>query len=218
MQNAVMVPRECAPEGTDCDGPYLMRPHGLDSVEFFFAAGPDEPLRPLSAVASGGEAARLMLAIKAAPSLLRGSNADGCGEDESLFEEEVLADDEGDGADKFGAAPSITIFDEIDSSIGSRLGMPVGRILRRMAGVQGTGAAQVLCVSHLPQVAAYGQYHICVRKDVERAGGRVSTRFDVLSSEEDRVAEVAAMLGLTREAAEELLRMSSQDGLVGAFE
>lgn len=54
---------------------YQLRLSGLDAVEFLFAAGPAEPLRPLSAVASGGESARIMLALKAAPALLAGEAA-----------------------------------------------------------------------------------------------------------------------------------------------
>jgi DNA repair ATPase RecN len=188
-------------------GAYRMTDAGLDAAEFLFAAGPEEPLRPLSTVASGGESARVMLAIKAAPAA-------------------------GGGAwQGVEAAPPILVLDEIDSGVGSRLGQPIGRILRRMAGAPSSAAShdagqrsgdggqaataaaaaqvsaissQVLCVSHLPQVAAHAEHHVCVRKGAD-AGGRVVTRFDTLSSYEDRRQEVAAMLGLPAAAAEELM-------------
>jgi DNA repair ATPase RecN len=159
-------------------------------VEFLFAAGPEEPLRPLSAVASGGEAARVMLAIKAAPALAQGRHAG--------------------GGDAVARGAPILILDEIDSGVGSRLGQPIGRILRRMAGAPAAAnpaaaaAAQVLCVSHLPQVAAHAEHHLCVRKGSD-ADGRVVTRFDALLTPEERLQEVAAMLGLPRAAAEELM-------------
>jgi DNA repair protein RecN (Recombination protein N) len=95
------------------------------------------------------------------------------------------------------------IFDEIDQGIGGRVGMTVGRKLWRLAPQH-----QVLCVTHLPQLAAYGDGHLRVEKTV--LGKRTQTKVHPLGRA-DRVAELAAMLGAlsetTRESAEEILRM-----------
>lgn len=95
------------------------------------------------------------------------------------------------------------IFDEIDQGIGGRVGMTVGRKLWRL-----TSAHQVLCVTHLPQLAAYGDQHLHVEKAVQ--GNRTLTRVRSLV-ESERVAELAAMLGTlsetTRESASEILAL-----------
>jgi DNA repair ATPase RecN len=226
---------KCNLEGTpssfsssDAPTKYKMRAGGLDSVEFLFAAGPEEPLKPLSSVASGGEAARVMLAIKAAPAfLLHDTTLDS---NSRVF----TSNDKGTSAEHYKGSlseesecgwgyvdASIVVLDEIDSGVGSRLGQPIGRILRQMAtgSTLGTGTtskqlpghkrlAQVLCVSHLPQVAAHAEHHICVRKHVD-VDGRVVSTFDALSEREERLQEVAAMLGLPLPAAEELMQAAA---------
>ncbi|GAB4813044.1 hypothetical protein N2152v2_000090 [Parachlorella kessleri] len=204
------------------DTAYRIKPSGLDAVEFLFAAGPAEPLRSLSAVASGGESARIMLALKAAPSLVHSSSSSSsseparAGSDASL---EAVTDHRQDGSSSGSTSSSpIMILDEIDTGVGSRLGQPVGRILRSMVGGGGGSggggaveaadgvaiASQILCVSHLPQVAAHAQHHICVRKGVD-GSDRMVTRFESLRDPEARLQEVSAMLGLTLAAAEELM-------------
>jgi DNA repair protein RecN (Recombination protein N) len=142
---------------------------GLDRVEFLISANPGEPLRPLARVASGGETARLMLALKA-----------------------VLS--------RADETPTL-IFDEIDVGIGGRVGAVVGRKLWGL--VRADGAAeghQVLCVTHLPQLAAYGDVHFHVSKAVE--GERTLTHVRQLTGAE-RVRELAAMLGTPSAAGEE---------------
>ncbi|NOX60520.1 MAG: DNA repair protein RecN [Chloroflexi bacterium] len=150
---------------------------GIDRVQFLISTNPGEPLRPLVKVASGGETARLMLALKNVLS---------------------RADD----------TPTL-IFDEIDQGIGGRVGAIVGRKLRDLA-----RSHQVLCVTHLPQIAAYADYHLAVSKIHEE--GRIVTRLTVLKGEK-RVQELAAMLGTDTEAgrlsAEELLAQSSEIAL-----
>ena len=139
---------------------------GLDRVEFLVSANPGEPLRPLVKVASGGETSRLMLALKA-----------------------VLS-----AAD---ATPTL-IFDEIDVGIGGRVGLVVGRKLwglTQKATAAGLGH-QVLCVTHLPQLAAYADTHLKVEKHV--VGERTTTAVTVLSDTE-RLLELAAMLGAETE-------------------
>ncbi len=142
---------------------------GIDRVQFLVSANPGEPLRPLVKVASGGETARLMLALK-----------------------DVLS--------RADITPTL-IFDEIDQGIGGRVGVIVGRKLTALAQDH-----QVLCVTHLAQIAAYGDHHVSVSKAVE--GERTVTRMQTLSGPA-RVHELAAMLGTMTEAgrqsAEELL-------------
>ncbi len=150
---------------------------GLERVEFLWAPNPGEGLKPLAKIASGGEASRLMLALKG-----------------------VLAQ-----ADQ---VPTL-IFDEIDQGIGGRLGAVVGAKLWRLARHH-----QVLCITHLPQLAAFADLHLRVQKHTQ--GGRTVTRVEPVEGEE-RVSELAQMLGGTgasvRRSAEELLaRAQAQKG------
>lgn len=99
------------------------------------------------------------------------------------------------------------IFDEIDQGIGGRVGMTVGKKLWRL-----TPRHQVLCVTHLPQLAAYGDQHLHVEKSVDRK--RTQTHVEKLEGK-GRVSELAAMLGTlsetTRKSAEEILHMVEED-------
>jgi DNA repair protein RecN (Recombination protein N) len=99
------------------------------------------------------------------------------------------------------------IFDEIDQGIGGRVGMVVGRKLWRL-----TPRHQVFCVTHLPQLAAYGDQHLRVEKTVQ--GKRTLTQVKRLHARE-RVAELAVMLGTlsetTRESAEEILQIVNRE-------
>lgn len=154
---------------------------GVDHVEFLVSANPGEPLKPMAKVASGGETARLMLALKS-----------------------VLAH-----AD---ATPTL-IFDEIDQGIGGRVGAVVGRKLWHLTGsAPGNAKAaavaaaaaighQVLCITHLPQLAAFGDQHYTVNKEVRTVDGeeRTSTRVDTLGND-DRIHELMQMLGATTDA------------------
>lgn len=157
-------------------GRYGFDTNGLDQVEFFVSANPGEPLKPLVKVASGGETSRLMLALKT-----------------------VLG--------RADETPTL-IFDEIDVGIGGRVGSIVGRKLWELAArkqQQGAGH-QVLCITHLPQLAGYGDSHFVVRKLVIDQ----RTRTDVVNlQDEERVEELAAMLGSNssagRESVEEML-------------
>ena len=130
---------------------------GIDEVEFLISANPGEPLKPMARVASGGETARLMLALKTA-----------------------LA-----GVDE---TPTL-IFDEIDQGIGGRVGDIVGRKLWSLAA---EANHQVVVVTHLPQLAGYGDAHFHVSKAV--ADGRTTTHVTALDTD-GRVRELAAMLG-----------------------
>ena len=157
-------------------GRYSFDTSGLDQVEFLVSANPGEPLKPLVKVASGGETSRLMLALKT-----------------------VLG--------RADETPTL-IFDEIDVGIGGRVGSVVGRKLWELtARRQSHGAGhQVLCITHLPQLAGYGDSHFVVRKLVIDQ----RTRTDVVDlRDENRVEELAAMLGSNsnagRESVEEML-------------
>jgi DNA repair protein RecN (Recombination protein N) len=128
---------------------------GLEKIEFLIETNPGEGLKPLAKTASGGETARLMLALK-----------------------NVLAK-----ADQV----STLVFDEIDQGIGGRIGAVVGEKLFRL-----TPGHQVICITHLPQLAGFGQQHYQVLKTV--AGGRTTIQVREISGE-DRVEELATMLG-----------------------
>ncbi|MXX51132.1 MAG: DNA repair protein RecN [Chloroflexi bacterium] len=135
---------------------YKFDAKGLDDVEFLLSANPGEPLRPLAKVASGGEAARIMLALK-----------------------RVLT-----AADH----TPILIFDEVDQGIGGRLGAVVGEKLWSLS-----SAHQVLCVTHLPQLASFADAHFQAQKDLQSA--HAATQVRQLTDGDERVSELASMLG-----------------------
>ncbi|MBV6323997.1 DNA repair protein RecN [Duganella violaceipulchra] len=146
--------------------------HGLEQVEFLVAGHAGVAPRSLAKVASGGELARISLAISVIT-----SNAT--------------------------TTPTL-IFDEVDSGIGGGVAEVVGRLLRRLGQER-----QVLCVTHLPQVASQAGQHFQVAKGTLE-NGKTASRIDVLDSKA-RVEEVARMLGgleitaTTRKHARELL-------------
>ncbi len=146
--------------------------HGLEQVEFLVAGHAGVAPRSLAKVASGGELARISLAISVIT-----SNAT--------------------------TTPTL-IFDEVDSGIGGGVAEVVGRLLRRLGQQR-----QVLCVTHLPQVASQAGQHFQVAKGTLE-NGKTASRIDVLDSKA-RVEEVARMLGgleitaTTRKHARELL-------------
>jgi DNA repair protein RecN (Recombination protein N) len=143
---------------------------GLDAIEFQFAPNPGEPARPLRAIASSGEMARVMLGLKTV----------------------LAAEDE----------IPVLIFDEVDANICGETANAVGEKMRRIA-----ASRQVLCVTHLPQVAAHGTAHYVVTKQVK--GGRTVSAIERLDPSA-RVTELARMLGgqsdAARQHAEALLR------------
>jgi DNA repair protein RecN (Recombination protein N) len=141
---------------------------GADHVVFLLAANPGEPPLPLARVASGGELARTMLAVR-----------------------RVLSE-----------APPTLVFDEVDAGIGGEAGLAVGRLLAAVAADH-----QVLCVTHLPQVAAWADQQVVVAKH-EVDDRTVSEARPVVKAE--RVNEIARMLAGTptdsaRKHARELL-------------
>lgn len=169
---AVDIRQKEEPQGAIVNGRRLaFDVTGLDRVEFLVSTNPGEPLRPLVKVASGGETSRLMLALKT-----------------------VLS-----GADD---SPTL-IFDEVDVGIGGRIGSVVGQKLWRLTrpsphnGLQAGAGHQVLCVTHLAQLAAYGDRHLKVQKEI--VGERAQTAVVALA-DRAQLEELASMLGTTTEA------------------
>jgi DNA repair protein RecN (Recombination protein N) len=158
--------------------------HGFDAAEFFVSPNPGEDLRPLARIVSGGELSRIMLAIK----MLSTSSRHGFSD----------ATDRPPGA----AAPGL-VFDEVDAGIGGRVADVVGRHLRTLG-----SAFQVLCITHLPQIAAYADAHFQIEKDVQRGRTRTTVR---RLDREGRVEELSRMLG--GEAVTEGLRRSAREML-----
>jgi len=141
---------------------------GIDTAEFFVSPNPGEELRPLARIVSGGELSRLMLAIKSLTATSRAGWTDASDRPPSAV------------------APGL-IFDEVDAGIGGRVAEVVGRKLRALG-----SAFQVLCITHLPQIAACADTHFAIEKRVERGRTRTSvSRLDAGG----RVEELGRMLG-----------------------
>jgi DNA repair protein RecN (Recombination protein N) len=145
--------------------------HGLEQIEFLVAGHAGSTPRALAKVASGGELARISLAISVITS-------------------------------KASFTPTL-IFDEVDAGIGGAVAETVGKLLRQLG-----QSHQILCVTHLPQVASQGNHHLKVSKS--QAGDKTLSQVMPLGRSE-RVEEVARMLGgatitdTTRRHARELL-------------
>jgi DNA repair protein RecN (Recombination protein N) len=134
---------------------------GFDEIEFQFAPNPGEPAKPLRAIASSGEMARVMLALKTV----------------------LAAEDE----------IPVLIFDEVDANVGGETANAVGEKMKQIAAKR-----QVLCITHLPQVAAPADAHYVVTKQVKN--GRTISEIELLGRKE-RVTELARMLGGQSDAA-----------------
>ncbi len=150
---------ESGPQSPHLDGDGVRRLSfdgtGIDSVEFLVSLNLGDPPRPLARVASGGEAARLMLAIKT-----------------------ILST-----ADRI----PILVFDEVDAGVGGRVGGVLGQKLWELSKNH-----QVLCVTHLPQIACYADLHARVTKLA--SDDRTVTAVETLT-DEARVRELSQMLG-----------------------
>ena len=148
-----------------------LTPNGADAVAFYMSANAGEALKPLSKVASGGELARIMLAMK-----------------NVLAEQDQVA---------------TLIFDEVDTGVSGRAAQKVAEKLRSVARTK-----QVLCVTHLPQLAALANTHLLIAK--EERNGRTYTTVTPLDTE-GRKRELARIIGganiteTTLKSAEEML-------------
>ena len=149
--------------------------HGWDAVEYRIATNPGEPLKPLDEIASGGEMSRVMLALKVSVENGTGEGAGKPGALRSSRAESARV-----------VSPRTLVFDEIDIGIGGRAAEAVGQKLKTLSRVQ-----QVLCVTHLPQIAAFADQHFLIEKREDR--GRTKTQVRLLD-DGTRVEEVARML------------------------
>ena len=152
----------------DAVAPTAWSARGIDAAEFFVSPNPGEDLRPLARIVSGGELSRIMLAIKTLTATSRLGFSDAADRPPST------------------SAPGL-IFDEVDAGIGGRVADVVARKLRALG-----SAFQVLCITHLPQIAAHADTHFEIEKRVE--GGRTRTTVRRLD-DAGRVNELARMLG-----------------------
>jgi DNA repair protein RecN (Recombination protein N) len=143
------------------EGSFSWTASGWDEVAYLIAPNPGEPLKPLIEIASGGELSRILLALK-------------------------VAVEESTSKSRKKTAPRTLVFDEIDIGIGGRAAEAVGQKLKTLAHGQ-----QVLCVTHLPQIAAFADQHLAVEK--REQDGRTTTRIRVLD-DRARTHEVARML------------------------
>jgi DNA repair protein RecN (Recombination protein N) len=134
---------------------------GFDQAEYLISTNPGEPMHPLGQIASGGELSRVMLALKASVGT-------------------------GNLRKKTGGAQRTLVFDELDTGIGGRAAEAVGKKLKALS-----RANQVLCVTHLPQIATFADHHYLIEK--KQAGGRTRTSVHPIIGEE-RTQEIARML------------------------
>jgi DNA repair protein RecN (Recombination protein N) len=139
---------------------------GWDEVAYLIATNAGEPLKPLEEIASGGEMSRVMLALK-------------------VTVEDAVVAASGRAGRRF-ALPRTLVFDEIDIGIGGRAAEAVGQRLKALSKTQ-----QVLCITHLPQIAAFGDRHFVIEKT--EAQGRTHTNIRRME-EGERVREIARML------------------------
>ena len=144
------------------------------------ATNPGEPLRRLEQVASGGELSRVMLALKAS------------------------IESAGPARKKNSGAQRTLVFDEVDTGIGGRAAEAVGKKLKTLS-----RGNQVLCITHLPQIATFADHHYLIEK--KDAAGRTRTSVRLIAGD-DRTEEVARMLSgaklteTSRKHAEQMIR------------
>ncbi len=159
-------------------------PSGMNQVIYRISTNAGETLRPLEQIASGGELSRVMLALKA--SVEAGMNPAGIPKKKSAASQRTL------------------VFDEIDTGIGGRAAEAVGKKLKALS-----KGNQVLCVTHLPQIATFADHHYVIEK--RETAGRAKTTVRQISGEE-RTEEVARMLSgaklteTSRKHAEQMIR------------
>ena len=139
-------------------------PQGWDEVSCLIATNAGEPPKPLDEIASGGEMSRVMLALK-------------------VTVEEAVA---GRGGKKKTSLPRTLVFDEIDIGIGGRAAEAVGQKLKALSRTQ-----QVLCITHLPQIAAFADQHFLIEKSESRGRSKTDIR---RMNDSERIQEVARML------------------------
>ena len=156
-------------------------------------------MRPLEHIASGGELSRVMLALKASVERSPVSGKGG----QKLNHEKAPTSRKSGG----GGSPRTLVFDEIDIGIGGRAAEAVGKKLKTLA-----RGNQVLCVTHLPQIATFADQHYVIEK--KESGGRTRTSIRPVTGEE-RTDEVARMLSgaklteTSRKHAEQMIKANA---------
>ncbi len=174
---------------------------GIDQVVYMISTNPGEPMRQLEHIASGGELSRVMLALKAS---VEAENPTSRKTGETLR----LRSGQEWGTHRRGSGGQKTlVFDEIDTGIGGRAAEAVGKKLKSLA-----RSNQVLCVTHLPQIATFGDQHFVIEK--KEHGGRTRTSIRPVSGEQ-RTEEVARMLSgaklteTSRKHAEQMIKANA---------
>src|SRR4029077_13751291 len=175
--------------GTDEEGNWTAT--GFDQVLYMISTNPGEPLRQLEHIASGGELSRVMLALQTSVEAGKATPSSRAGGTKSAR----------------ALAQRTLVFDEIDTGIGGRAAEMVGEKLKSLS-----GAKQVLCVTHLPQIATFADHHYLIEK--KNIGGRTRTTVRPITGEE-RTEEVARMLSgakltdTSRKHAEQMLKANA---------
>ena len=162
---------------------------GMDGVAYLISTNAGQPLGPIEEIASGGELSRVMLALKA------------------TVEAGVAPASSRQSRRLPASAQRTLIFDEVDTGIGGRAAEAVGKKLKSLA-----RSAQVLCITHLPQIASFADHHYVIEK--RESGGRTKTSVRRLDAPE-RTQELARMLSGAKVSetslkhAEQLLKVNS---------
>jgi DNA repair protein RecN (Recombination protein N) len=178
--------------GSDEEGNWSA--NGFDQVQYLISTNPGEPLGPVEEIASGGELSRVMLALKTtveagqskgappfSPSA-GGKQNKGAPPFSPAFGERVGTRSRNGGT----SVQRTLVFDEIDSGIGGRAAEAVGKKLKQLSRTK-----QVLCVTHLPQIASFADHHYLIEK--KESGGRTKTSVRRLDAE-DSTRELARMM------------------------
>jgi len=163
---------------------------GIDQVVYMIATNPGEPMRQMEHIASGGELSRVMLALKA-----------------SVDRENPASRKTGEKRGTPGKVQKTLVFDEMDTGIGGRAAEAVGKKLKSLSRLN-----QVLCVTHLPQIATFADQHFVIEK--KEHAGRTRTSIRPVTGEE-RTEEVARMLSgaklteTSRKHAEQMIKANA---------
>lgn len=169
---------------TPREEPSAWTAHGWDDVECRIATNSGEPLQPLDQIASGGEMSRVLLALKV--SVEEGANR---------------------SRSRKVQVPRTLIFDEIDIGIGGRAAEAVGRKLQALSRAQ-----QVLCVTHLPQIAAFADQHFLIEKQEKQRRTHTSVRLLTVAERAEEIARMISGATVTETSlrhAEQMLKTSS---------
>ncbi|HLW86745.1 MAG TPA: DNA repair protein RecN [Candidatus Sulfotelmatobacter sp.] len=179
-------------------------PSGLDQVVYMISTNPGEPLRQLEHIASGGELSRVMLALKV--SVEAGASG---GTPREAKSGRAALQGRVSGTKSRASAPAqrTLVFDEIDTGIGGHAAESVGKKLKALA-----RSNQVLCVTHLPQIATFADHHYVIEK--KESAGRTRTSIRAVTGDE-RTEEVARMLSgaklteTSRKHAEQMIKSNA---------